>query len=176
MMKEFNGRRIAVATSLALLLFTFSPVNVRAQDDSSTPQRETRRDGDDRGGRFPGLRQRLNLTPEQLNQIKAIREQNKEEWRSVRQRIHQAQRALDEAIYADQTDEAVVEARVRDVAEAHSSMARMRALMELKIRRVLTPEQLNTLRTLRQQRAAERERRRQERGSRPHRRLRRGSP
>ena len=173
-MKEFNGRRIAVATSLALLLFAFSPANVRAQNDSAAPQRETREDGGGHGGRFPGLRQRLNLTPEQLNQIKTIREQNKEEWRTVRQRIHQAQRALDEAIYADQADEAVVEARARDVAEAHSSMARMRALMELKIRRVLTQEQLNTLRTLRQQRAAEREQRMQERGGRPHRRMRRG--
>lgn len=169
-MKALNGRRIAVVISLALLLFTLSPAGVRAQDDSATPQRETRRDG----GRFRGLRQRLNLTPEQLEQIKAIREQNKEEWRTVRQRINQAQRALDEAIYADQTDEAMVEARARDVAEAHSAMARMRALMELKIRRVLTPEQLNTLRTLRQQRAAEREQRMQERGNRPHRRLRRG--
>lgn len=169
-MKEFNGRRIAVAISFALLFFSFSPANVRAQDDSATPQRETRRDG----GRFLGLRQKLNLTPEQLEQIKAIREQNKEEWRTVRQRIHQAQRTLDEAIYADQADEAVVEARAREVAEAHSAMARMRALMELKIRRVLTQEQLNTLRTLRQQRAAAREQRRQERDSRPHRRMRRG--
>ena len=175
-MKAFNGRRIAVATSLALLLFTFSPAGVRAQNDGATQQRETRQDGGGHGGRFPGLRERLNLTPEQLEQIKAIREQNKEELRTVRQRIHQAQRTLDEAIYADHTDEAVVEARARDVAEAHSAMARMRALMELKIRRVLTQEQLNTLRTLRQQRAAEREQRMQERGSRPHRRLRRGGP
>ena len=169
-MKVFNGRRRAVAISLALLLFAFSPASVRAQDESATPQRETRQDR----GRFPGLRQRLNLTPEQLEQIKAIREQNKEEWRTVRQRIHQAQRALDEAVYADQTDEAMVEARARDVGEAHAAMARMRALMELKIRRVLTPEQLNTLRTLRQQRATEREQRMRERGGRPHRRMRRG--
>ena len=174
-MKEFNGRRIAVVVFLALLLFTFSPANVRAQNESVTPQRETRQDGGGHGDRFRGLKQRLNLTPEQLEQIKAIREQNKEEWRSVRQRIHQAQRSLDEAIYADHTDEAMVEARARDVAEAHSAMARMRALMELKIRRVLTQEQLNTLRTLRQQRAAEREQRMQERRGRPHRRMRRGS-
>lgn len=176
MIKEFNGRRIAVVSSLALLLFTFSPADVCAQGESATQQRETRQGGGGHGDRFRGLRQKLNLTPEQLEQIKAIREQNKEEWRTVRQRIHQAQRALDEAIYADQTDEAVVEARAREVAEAHSAMARMRALMELKIRRVLTPEQLTTLRTLRQQRAAERERRMQERGNRPHRRLRRGGP
>jgi periplasmic protein CpxP/Spy len=169
-MKEFNGRRTAVMASLALLLFIFSPVASRAQEESGPPEHETRREGGDRLG---GLRERLNLSPEQLEQIKAIREQNKDQWRAARQRAHQAHRALDEAIYADNADESLIEARTREVAEAQTTLVRMRALTELKIRRILTPEQLNTLRALRQQRATERARRMRENLDRPNRRARR---
>ena len=123
-----------------------------------------------------GLRERLNLLPDQIEQIKAIREQNREQWRAARQRAHQAQRALDEAIYSDNADEALIETRTREVADAQTAMVRMRALTELKIRRILTPEQLNTLRALRQQRAAERERRMQEGPGRLHRRMPRRNP
>jgi Spy/CpxP family protein refolding chaperone len=177
-MNEFNGRLKAVLSALALLLLMiFTPaLTVRAQDESGVPpQRETEQGPGDHEDRFQGLRERLNLSPDQIEQIKAIREQNREQWRAARQRLRQAQRALDEAIYADSVDEATVEARTREVAEAQTALLRMRALTELKIRRVLTEAQLNTLRSLRQQRAAEREQRMQEGTDRPLRRpLRRG--
>jgi Spy/CpxP family protein refolding chaperone len=175
-MKEFNGRRIAVLASLALLLFIFSPARLRAQDDGATHEREAGQETDGHDDRLRGLRERLNLLPDQIEQIKAIREQNREQWRAARQRAHQAQRALDEAIYSDNADEALIETRTREVAEAQTAIVRMRALTELKIRRILTPEQLNTLRALRQQRATERERRMQEGPGRLHRRMRSRNP
>ena len=164
MMKGFNGRLTAVVSFLALLLLIFSSApEVRAQEDeSATPQRETEQGPGGHGDRFQALRERLNLSPDQIEQIKTIREQNREQWRAARQRLRQAQRALDEAIYSDNADEAMIEAHTREVAEAQTALLRMRALTELKIRRVLTQEQLNTLRTLRQQRTAEREQRMQE--------------
>jgi hypothetical protein len=77
--------------------------------------------------------------------------------------MRQAQLALDQAIYSDNADEAVIEQRVHELAAAQAEVTRMRALTELNIRRVLTPEQLNTLRSLRQQaRRTGRERRRQD--------------
>ncbi|MGB7923641.1 MAG: Spy/CpxP family protein refolding chaperone [Pyrinomonadaceae bacterium] len=165
-MKEFNGRRKAVIASLALFFFIFSTAPLRAQNGSAPrAERETRRG---EGDRFVALRERLNLSPDQVEQIKAIREQNKDQWRGARQRVRQAQRALDEAIYADTADEVLIETRTREVAEAQTTLVRMRALTELKIRRVLTPEQLNTLRTLRQQRSN----RMRENINRPHRRAR----
>jgi Spy/CpxP family protein refolding chaperone len=176
-MKEFNGRRIAVVASLALLLLVFTPAQLRAQEIDSAPHgREAGQDTEGHGDRLRGLRERLNLLPAQIEQIKAIREQNREQWRVARQRARQAQKALDEAIYSDNADEALIETRTREVADAQTALVRMRALTELKIRRILTPEQLNTLRALRQQRAAARERRMQEGTGRPHRRMRRGNP
>ena len=175
-MKIINYRLAAAVSSLALPLLIFSAApEVRAQDDGTTAQRESGQGPGGHGDRFHGLRERLDLSPDQIEQIKAIREQNKDQWHTARQRLRQAQRALDEAIYSDQADEALIEARTREVAEAQTVMVRMRAMTELKIRRVLTPVQLNTLRTLRQQRTAEREQRLREGNDRsPRRPLRRG--
>ncbi|HEX8748784.1 MAG TPA: hypothetical protein VF717_16545, partial [Pyrinomonadaceae bacterium] len=46
-------------------------------------------------------------------------------------------------------DEAVVEQRARELAEAQAAQVRLQAFVELSVRRVLTPEQLQTFRDLR---------------------------
>ncbi|HEX8141968.1 MAG TPA: Spy/CpxP family protein refolding chaperone [Pyrinomonadaceae bacterium] len=162
MIKAFVKQSATLVWVVLSLIFVFSGASVRAQgvDGAATaPQHneDERRANTRRMGRRDPLRA-LNLTGDQLRQIRAIREESKDEWRVVRERLAQAHSALDEAIYADNVDEALVEERTRAMGAAQAALARMRAITELKIRRVLTPEQLNTLRTMRQQaRAAERE-------------------
>ncbi|CAN5791667.1 hypothetical protein BH20ACI3_BH20ACI3_26310 [soil metagenome] len=103
----------------------------------------------------------LNLSPEQREQVRAIREQLQAERAAINQRLRETNRALEEALDADSPDESLVEQRLRDVAVAQGAAMRMRVLSEVRIRRVLTPEQLNTLRTLRQNaRSLKRERQR----------------
>lgn len=110
----------------------------------------------------------LNLSPEQRERIRAIREQLQEERAAINQRLRETNRALEEALDADNPDESVVEQRLRDVAAAQSAAMRMRVLSEVRIRRVLTPEQLTTLRTLRQNaRSLRRERQRENMEMRP---------
>lgn len=101
-----------------------------------------------RGGEDP-IRE-LNLSPEQRERIRAIREQLQEERATINHRLRETNRALEEALDADNPDESVVEQRLRDVSAAQAAAMRMRVLSEVRIRRVLTPEQLITLRTLRQ--------------------------
>lgn len=91
----------------------------------------------------------LGLTPDQLAKIRMIRQQNQEERRLAGERLRSAQRALDDAIYSDDATEAVIEQRARELAQAQAATIRLRALTELNIRRILTPEQLDTLRALR---------------------------
>ena len=91
----------------------------------------------------------LNLTPEQVEKIKTILAQDKDEWRAARQRLTQSQRALDQAMYQDNAEQSVIEARSHDLTEAQATLGRMRALRELNIRRVLTPEQIERLRVIR---------------------------
>jgi Spy/CpxP family protein refolding chaperone len=92
----------------------------------------------------------LNLTPEQREKIRSIREQHKEERFAINQRLRSANLELERVLDSDNPDESLVEQRLRDVAAAQAASMRMRVLSEVRIRRVLTPEQLSTLRILRQ--------------------------
>ncbi|MBA2340587.1 MAG: Spy/CpxP family protein refolding chaperone [Pyrinomonadaceae bacterium] len=103
----------------------------------------------------------LNLTPAQLAQIRRIRQENQRELRLSIQRTREAQRALDEAIYSETADERVIEERARQLSEAQAVHTRLRALTELRVRRVLTSQQLSVFRDLQMQRRNERERLRQ---------------
>lgn len=100
--------------------------------------------------------QQLNLTPEQREKIRSIREQTRSERASLNQRIRETNMALEAALDADNPDEALIEQRVRDAAAAQAASMRMRILTEVRIRRVLTLEQLELLRALRQQARATR--------------------
>ena len=93
----------------------------------------------------------LNLSAEQRQKIRTIREQTKAERAANNERLRETNQALEAALDADNPDEAVLEQRVRDAATAQSAAMRMRILTEVRIRRVLTLEQLGILRTLRQQ-------------------------
>jgi Spy/CpxP family protein refolding chaperone len=92
----------------------------------------------------------LNLSPEQREQIRAIRQQLQAERAETNRRLRETNQALEEALDADNPDEGVIDQRVRDFATAQAAAVRMRVLSEVRIRRVLTPDQLVTLRTLRQ--------------------------
>jgi Spy/CpxP family protein refolding chaperone len=89
--------------------------------------------------------------PEQRQKIRAIRESQREERAMINQRLREANLALEQALDADNPDDALIEQRVRDAAAAQAASMRMRILTEVKIRRVLTQEQLATLRQLRLQ-------------------------
>jgi Spy/CpxP family protein refolding chaperone len=93
----------------------------------------------------------LNLSPEQREKIRTIREQTKAERVAINEHLRETNQALETALDADNPDEALVEQRMRDVAAAQAASMRMRILTEVKIRRVLTLEQLGILRQLRQQ-------------------------
>src|SRR5229473_20282 len=58
----------------------------------------------------------LNLSPEQREKIRTIREQTKAERVAINQRLRETNQALDAALDGDNPDEAMVEQRMRDVA------------------------------------------------------------
>ena len=65
------------------------------------------------------------------------------------QRLHNANRALDEAIYADTVDEAAFQSRLKEVNQAQAEVARLRFTNELAVRKILTADQLARFRDLR---------------------------
>jgi Spy/CpxP family protein refolding chaperone len=138
---------LQLLTSLAVLVFFITVPSLYCQTVEQQPAPQVSQQG---GFSADPVRQ-LNLTPEQREQIRSIREQNKTERAAISERVVQANRALEEALDSEQPDEAAVEQRMRDLAAAQAASMRMRILTEVKIRRVLTSEQRNILRTLRQQ-------------------------
>jgi Spy/CpxP family protein refolding chaperone len=95
--------------------------------------------------------EQLRLTPEQRQRVRLIFEGNKDERQSINRRVREANVALDQALDAEPTDEAVIDQRLNELATAQAAQMRMRIYTELKIRRELRPEQLAVLRRLRLQ-------------------------
>jgi Spy/CpxP family protein refolding chaperone len=94
----------------------------------------------------------LNLSADQQQKIRAITKQNREERARLNRQLRDAQLALEDTLDSDSPSEAAVEQRIRDVTNAQAAHLRMRAMTELKIRSVLTPDQLRIWREIRAQR------------------------
>ena len=92
--------------------------------------------------------EQLRLTPEQRQRIRMIREETQTERQIANRRLREANFALDQALDAEPVNDAVIEQRVNELAAAQATQLRMRIQMELKIRRVLRPEQLAVLRQM----------------------------
>ena len=159
-----NGRIMTLLALLAFLAFPAAVVPVTGQGaQQPTTSPEPQQGGGD-------LIRQLNLTPEQREQIRSIRQGNQPERATVNQRLRETNDALEEALNADTPDEALVEQRVRDVAAAQASAMRIRISTEIRVRRVLTAEQRTILRSLqRQALETQRERRKVNAGERQNR-------
>ncbi len=124
------------------------------QPQQATPEQQP-------AGAYEDPVRQLNLTPEQREQVRTIRQQTNVERAGINQRVAEANRALEAALDSDSPDDTLVEQRVRELATAQAAAMRMRITTEVKIRRVLTAEQRTILRNLRQQ-ARENQRERME--------------
>ncbi len=138
--------KLQILTFLAALLFVGVPsaTGQTMQPQDAPPMPPQRPFGGD------PIRQ-LNLTPEQREQIRVLKEASREERATVNQRVRETNRALQEVLDTDSPDESVVEQRLREAAAAQAAAMRMRIISEVKIRRVLTSEQRVLLKSLRKQ-------------------------
>ncbi|MDQ6653844.1 MAG: periplasmic heavy metal sensor [Acidobacteriota bacterium] len=142
--EDFMKHNGQILTLVALILFAVSSAYGQVQQQPAPEQsQQTSQMGDP----VP----QLHLSPEQREKIRSIREQTKSERAAINERLRETNRALEEVLDTDNPDERLVEQRTRDVAAAQAASMRMRILTEVRIRRVLTMEQLAVLRTLRQQ-------------------------
>jgi len=113
--------------------------------------------GADRGGWQGGhgrpmmlgrILQKLDLTGEQTNQIKAIREANKEQMKNARKAVAEATKALRETAFQD-TNEATIRAAAAALGNALGDKALLKAKTMASIKKVLTAEQITKFNELR---------------------------
>jgi Spy/CpxP family protein refolding chaperone len=95
--------------------------------------------------------EQLRLTPDQRQAIRQIVNENKDERQLTNRRVREANVALDQAMDAEPVDESVIEQRINELAAAQTAQLRMRIHTEMRIRRILRPEQIATLHRLRLQ-------------------------
>jgi len=106
----------------------------------------------------------LNLTPDQIQRIRAINFELKDERQAANLRLRQARRALSEAVESPTPNEPLISQRSREVAEAQANTIRLNSLAEARILQVLTPEQRLRVREMRaRNQALQTERQRQRR-------------
>lgn len=141
--------RTGLLFSLAAFLFAGS---IDAQENRSgepTPDVQRPAANQPQDVRANMLRQ-LGLSREQIQQLRRINAERQPHMENAQTRLRIANRALDEAIYADQVNEADVQVRLREMQLAQAEVIKIRFINELAVRRILTPEQLVRFRNMRQ--------------------------
>ena len=142
-MKKLN----LIALIFAALLLTVSFSTARAQDE--TPAEDAPKQNFNKPNR-PNLLAELDLSKDQIQQIRRINADKKPLMRNAQQKVREANRSLDQAIYADNADETEINARLKDVQTAQAEVSKIRSMTEYSVRKVLTPEQLVRFREVRQ--------------------------
>ena len=139
--------KISYLRSLFFICFLigFSVVGVSAQNAQPNPKNTK---NNFRQGK---LLQSLGLSKEQIQQIRRINGEKRIQINEAQMRLRQANRNLDQAIYADNVNEAEIQNRLKEVQNAHAEVIRIRALTELEVRKILTAEQLNKFLQMRRQ-------------------------
>lgn len=126
-----------------LLTVTFSTVKAQDEPQSDAPKPQFD------GKRRPNLFQELGLTQEQRQQIRRLNAEKQPMMREAQMRLREANRNLDQAIYADNVNETEIQTRLKEAQLAQAEVIRLRSLTELAVRKILTPEQLAKFREVR---------------------------
>jgi Spy/CpxP family protein refolding chaperone len=119
-----------------------SAQSTAAPESKPKPERKT-------GEKRPDLFRELGVTREQLEQIRTLRRQGREEFTAAQKQLREANKALDAAIYSDVLDEQLIEQLISQRNEAEAAMSRLRTMSELNLRKILTPEQVVKFREIR---------------------------
>jgi len=101
---------------------------------------------------FDKFAKKLGLTDAQKTQAKAIFEGNKDVVKPIFKSLHAERGNLQALMHADKIDEAAIRAETAKIAGIKADLIVNRAKVRAKFRAILTPAQLETLKTLHQKR------------------------
>lgn len=141
MLKNMISPRII----LGLTVIVFATGIVFAQD-SPPPNQPFE---EPRNGRRRDVLRELGLTQEQMQQFRRNNQAHRPLMNAAQQKMRDANRELDMAIYADVVSEETVREKLRAFQEAQAEVNRLRFMNELAIRKILTPDQLMRFREIR---------------------------
>ncbi len=148
---HFMNTRILFRTIFLAAIALYFSVFAAAQETPEVKPQETPRPPAEKPQdiRQKALMQ-LGLSREQVQQIRRLNQERKPQMDEAQRRLREANAALDAAIYADQVNDADVEARMKEALLAHAEVAKLRFSNEYAVRKVLRSEQLVRFREIRQ--------------------------
>lgn len=141
-MKKYNYKNLI----FTILLLTASFSVVKAQNEALPEDAAAQ---NLRQARRPNLLAELDLSQNQIQQIRRINADQRPLVREAQQKWREANRRLDQAIYADNADETEIQARLKDAQFAQAELIKIRSATEFAVRQVLTPDQLVKFRDIR---------------------------
>lgn len=139
-----NWRTFSAVTAAMLIVpwGTYAAkANLEINEDSTIQLSQMKHDK--RGGRGRGMErimQQLNLTPEQSEQIKAIKEQSKTQTQALMQQMQTSREEMRSLLASDSSPEQLREQH-QAVQNLHQELSTNRFETMLEMREVLTPEQ-----------------------------------
>jgi Spy/CpxP family protein refolding chaperone len=156
-MKNETKLRSSGTILTVVLLLAGAWMQARAQNPTTQNPVEPAENQVNKANQIPNLRP-LNLTPEQVQKIRDINADMREQRQAANLRVRQANRALTEAVESPTPNQALIDQRSRELADAQVGIIRLRSLIEARVlREVLTPEQRIRLREMRQNQAMRRQ-------------------
>jgi len=102
-------------------------------------------------GMLPMLGPRIGLTDAQRDQIKAIADTHKDEWKALFDRGRAAHMALDDVIAADAINEAAIRQKSAEAAAVDADIAVARAHAHAEVWQILTADQKTQVKTMQAQ-------------------------
>lgn len=139
-----NWRTFSAVTAAMLIVpwgTDAAKANLEINEDSTMQLSQMKHDK--RGGRGRGMErimQQLNLTPEQSEQIKAIKEQSKTQTQALMQQMQTSREEMRSLLASDSSPEQLREQH-QTVQNLHQELSTNRFETMLEMREVLTPEQ-----------------------------------
>ncbi|MDJ0577456.1 MAG: Spy/CpxP family protein refolding chaperone [Xenococcaceae cyanobacterium MO_234.B1] len=119
--------------------YTFSETNTTIMSQRPSEAGPYRR-GKDKGQRIERMIQQLDLTPEQTEQINAIREESRSENEALKQEIRSNRQQMQSLLASDASSNELRQQH-QQMQRLHQQMGDRRFETMLQIREVLTPEQ-----------------------------------
>jgi protein CpxP len=100
-------------------------------------------------GMLPMLGRDIDLTDAQRDQIRAVAESHKDEWKTLADRGRAAHSALNDAVAADTVNDALIRQKSAEVAAVDADLAVARAHAHAEVLQILTADQKAKLKTAR---------------------------
>ncbi|BFM38184.1 Spy/CpxP family protein refolding chaperone [Synechocystis sp. LKSZ1] len=148
------------ALALGLMFVGFSPLTALALPDGASNMPWLAQGGPD-GGKGERWLQQLNLSPQQQQQLSAIRQKYKGQMEPIRQQLRANQDELRQLMASDTTNVASIRAKHDQITGLRQQLEKLRFESMLESRDILSPEQRQQLAQLMNARRAKWQNKRQ---------------